>query len=66
MGDTRADEIVTPLESSDTKDIQQSEYSKTPRPAYATASIKTWPVSILFIMANEFCERFSPNLIFLY
>ena len=26
-------------------------------PAIATEKIKTWPISILFIVGNEFCER---------
>lgn len=51
------------LEDDATTDIQNGKgslsYSKGPQPAYSTASIKTWPVGILFIIANEFCERYE-------
>ena len=58
---TNTDEIVTPLDPPDDikNGIQSNEeiYTTGPKPKLATSSIKTWPISILFIMANEFCER---------
>lgn len=56
------DERHTILEDDGTTDIQNGTgvlEAKGPKPAYSTASIKTWPVGILFIIANEFCERYE-------
>lgn len=33
------------------------------QPTHATSKMKTWPISILFIIANEFCERYVFSLI---
>lgn len=52
-------EVVTLDEEINDEILESKNTTSKVLPAFATEKIKTWPIGILFIVGNEFCERFS-------